>query len=306
MPPGNRPKEIHTRHLTELERFRVRTLYYDACMSKKRIEEVTGYSSSQIRTAIRAKSAAVGTRTGRPKKARNGQTSADQQPDEAGPSSQGAVSEDPAGIPGIPAPAEPHPSDPSRERQQRGPASFNRLPAELRRHIWYLVLTSSSPSAPPPATPTPSHPASPSSPPPPPSSPLSCVWWVEPLPQPPWLAAGVFPEHWSTHWKAYLGQRQAAARQLCGTSREARRVVLETLAPVWSEAGLRMLGAPLPFLWLDPRRDGVYCKDDAAAAAAATELPALFDKARAAVLPHLGRGRASSSSGGDGGSSRSE
>lgn len=68
MPPGNRPKEVHTKHLTELERFRVRTLYYDAGMSKKRIEEVTGYSNSQIRTAIRAKSAAIPHRTGRPRK----------------------------------------------------------------------------------------------------------------------------------------------------------------------------------------------------------------------------------------------
>lgn len=70
MPPGlgNRPKEVHTKHLTELERFRVRTLYYDAGMSKKRIEEVTGYSNSQIRTAVRAKSAAIPPRTGRPRK----------------------------------------------------------------------------------------------------------------------------------------------------------------------------------------------------------------------------------------------
>lgn len=64
----NRPREVHTKHLTELERFRVRTLYYDAAMSKKRISEVTNYSLSQIRTAIRAKSAAVPPRSGRPKK----------------------------------------------------------------------------------------------------------------------------------------------------------------------------------------------------------------------------------------------
>lgn len=63
-----RPSGVHTKHLTELERFRVRTLYYDACITKKRIQEITGYSHSQIRTAVRAKSAQIGKRTGRPKK----------------------------------------------------------------------------------------------------------------------------------------------------------------------------------------------------------------------------------------------
>ncbi|KAI0432433.1 hypothetical protein F5Y09DRAFT_339652 [Xylaria sp. FL1042] len=62
-----RPKGVHTKHLTELDRFRVRTLYYDACLSKGRIRQITGYSPSQIRTAVRAKTAAVGKRPGRPK-----------------------------------------------------------------------------------------------------------------------------------------------------------------------------------------------------------------------------------------------
>ncbi|KAI0458927.1 hypothetical protein F5B21DRAFT_499989 [Xylaria acuta] len=62
-----RPKGIHTKHLTVLDRFRVRTLYYDASLSKERIRQITGYSPGQIRTAVRAKSAAVGRRPGRPK-----------------------------------------------------------------------------------------------------------------------------------------------------------------------------------------------------------------------------------------------
>ncbi|KAI0965567.1 hypothetical protein F4678DRAFT_330923 [Xylaria arbuscula] len=62
-----RPKGVHTKHLTELDRFRVRTLYYDACLSKGRIRQITGYSASQIRTAVRAPSSAVGKRPGRPK-----------------------------------------------------------------------------------------------------------------------------------------------------------------------------------------------------------------------------------------------
>ncbi|KAI0538575.1 hypothetical protein GGR58DRAFT_292761 [Xylaria digitata] len=67
-----RPKGVHTKHLTELERFRVRTLYYDATISKGRIRQITGYSASQIRTAVRAKSAAITRRPGRPKKPRKG------------------------------------------------------------------------------------------------------------------------------------------------------------------------------------------------------------------------------------------
>jgi hypothetical protein len=62
-----RPKGVHTKHLTELERFRVRTLYYDAGLTKSRIREITGYSTSQIRTAVRAKSATIGRRPGRPR-----------------------------------------------------------------------------------------------------------------------------------------------------------------------------------------------------------------------------------------------
>lgn len=67
-----RPKGVHTKHLTELDRFRVRTLYYDACLSKVRIHQITGYSMSQIRTAVRAKTAAVGKRPGRPQKGPKG------------------------------------------------------------------------------------------------------------------------------------------------------------------------------------------------------------------------------------------
>ncbi|KAI1125246.1 hypothetical protein F5Y10DRAFT_11904 [Nemania abortiva] len=67
-----RPKGVHTKHLTELERFRVRTLYYDACLSKGRIRQITGYSASQIRTAVRAQSATVGKRPGRPKNLKKG------------------------------------------------------------------------------------------------------------------------------------------------------------------------------------------------------------------------------------------
>ncbi|KAI0845028.1 hypothetical protein F5Y00DRAFT_183750 [Daldinia vernicosa] len=270
--PGNRPKEIHTKHLTERERFRVRTLYYDASMSKKRIEEVTGYSLSQIRTAIRAKSSAIPPRSGRPKKgSKDGQSAAD----DAGPSSEGFASEDSALVPRSNSPQEEEALQP----QTASSSSLDRLPAALRRYIWQLVLKCA------PAT-----------------SPLSCVWWIEKRPEYPWLVTGVYPEHWETHWREYLEHRQPAARLLCHLNREARQVVLDTFAPVWSEAGIGMLGSTVKFLWIDPQHDKIYCKEDAAA------LPGLLDKSRAAVLPDLSRvpaGPADSNSfHGSGGSSK--
>lgn len=139
--------------------------------------------------------------------------------------------------------------------------SFGSLPASLRQHIFLLALT---------------HPRGA-------AAPLSCVFWVDALPQAPYLLTGVFPEHWEAHWRAYAAHRQPAARALCAVSREARRVVLDALRPVWSEAGLRApgLGARWPFLWLDPRHDKIYCKDPTA------DLPALMDRAREAVIPQL-------------------
>ncbi|KAI4858614.1 hypothetical protein F4820DRAFT_442094 [Hypoxylon rubiginosum] len=347
MPPGNRPKEVHTKHLTELERFRVRTLYYDAGMSKKRIEEVTGYSNSQIRTAIRAKSAAIPHRTGRPRKQRFGQLPADQHQqaeDEAGPSSQsqgsvvkgdsGAVAPPDGSSHGFPSSSSLVPTNTADTLQARSqqhqhfprvssastasaPASFNRLPPHLRRYIWTLVLTH------PPRSPVP----------------LSVTWWVEPLPRSPWLVAGVFPDpssspshhhhnhnhhqqqqhqHWAAphtqqphphpqpqqqphsssyysqqRWKAYVAYRQAPARLLCAVSREARRAVVDTFAAVWCRRSegttatttnttiTTATAAALPFVWIDPRRDEVYCEDPSAAA----DLPALLDRSRAAVLP---------------------
>ncbi|KAI2627677.1 hypothetical protein GGR54DRAFT_636805 [Hypoxylon sp. NC1633] len=295
MPPGNRPKEVHTKHLTERERFRVRTLYYDACMSKKRIEEVTGYSSSQVRTAIRAQSAAVPPRSGRPKKgARNDQQ---QQPDTS-PSLQGAqagvgtASEDPAATPpslssyndlssiSSMALAIPQPGHQSQLQHPVSPSpSFNSLPAELRRHIWELVLT----SPPPPPTPTPSSISpslSSSITPPPPQQPPSCYpFYLTPLPHPPHLLAAPH----ITYLAPYMHHRRCLARDLSAVNREARRAVLDTFTPVLSTSGV-----PVPFVWLDPRRDALYYKDgDDDDAAAAADLGALLDQARGAVLQHL-------------------
>ncbi|KAI0165203.1 hypothetical protein GGR52DRAFT_585189 [Hypoxylon sp. FL1284] len=334
MPPGNRPKEVHTKHLTELERFRVRTLYFDAGMSKKQIEDVTGYSNSQIRTAIRAKSAAIPHRTGRPRKQRHNQEAVG-----AGPSqqSQGSAEGD-SSMALSAAPDSSSFSSPSELLAANTTAAqalqvsssssfpptttttfspFSRLPPHLRRYIWALVLAYPVPGTA--------------------SAPLSMTWWVEPLPRAPWLAAGVFPEppqqqhphphphpqqqqyphqqHWTlaTHhrWRAYVAYRHAPARVLCAVSREARRLVADTFAAVWSAevagpgggggrvpslgyGGLVAVeggavgaagrgGGCVPFLWIDPRRDDIYCEDPVAA----RDVPALLERSRAALLPHL-------------------
>ncbi|OTA88398.1 hypothetical protein M434DRAFT_399050 [Hypoxylon sp. CO27-5] len=296
---GKRPREIHTKHLTERERFRVRTLYFDAFMSKKRIEEVTGYSIGQIRHAISAKSSAVAPRSGRPKKARNGQAPANQPAEDDGSSPQGFPEESSTVVPSsstssTPAQLAPiiSPAPPQERAQRASLPSFNQLPPEIRRHIWYLVLTSASPSPPPSSSPSPTT-SSPSTPPSSSSSssPLSCTWWISPLPHPPFLITGVFPAHWTTHWKSYLDHRQPAAWLLSHVSREARQVVLDTFTPIWSEAGLRMLGSTVQFLWIDARHDEIYFKDGdgESESESADALPGLLEKSRAAVLPHLSR-----------------
>jgi len=54
-------------HLTEVERLRVRVLFFDACFTKRRISEVTGYSAHQVKTAIK-EGARPRPRPGRPSK----------------------------------------------------------------------------------------------------------------------------------------------------------------------------------------------------------------------------------------------
>ncbi|KAI0895231.1 hypothetical protein F4806DRAFT_93270 [Annulohypoxylon nitens] len=93
-PRGNRPKGLHVKHLTELERYRIRVLYFDAKFTYPRIKQVTGYSISQIRTAVHAQTAAVAPRPGRPKRGSNNNTPSKKPADDsnnhsnAGPSSQ--------------------------------------------------------------------------------------------------------------------------------------------------------------------------------------------------------------------------
>lgn len=56
----------HTRHLTIVERQRVRMLHFDAYYSPAQIAAITGYTVSQIKYTCHAASAAVAIRSGRP------------------------------------------------------------------------------------------------------------------------------------------------------------------------------------------------------------------------------------------------
>jgi len=62
------PQKASSKHLSTEERQRVRTLYFDARMSRAQIQEATGYSKYQIRNTLRSEDAKVKPRSGRPKK----------------------------------------------------------------------------------------------------------------------------------------------------------------------------------------------------------------------------------------------
>ncbi|KAI0007872.1 hypothetical protein F4779DRAFT_619180 [Xylariaceae sp. FL0662B] len=278
MPLGQRPRDIHTKHLTELERFRVRTLYYDACMTKRRIQEITGYSDSQIRTAIRAKSAAIPPRTGRPRKGYSAagathEADLDRSPSQAFMHGESSFISSSRDISELPSPRLLHGLSNNEQSiattssssllpitqqdAQPGYPGFSHLPLALRVRIWKLVLTRA-----------------------PPQSPFSTTWWFNALPQSPWLVAGVFPDNMKENWELYLEHRQYPTRLLSHTNHEARQVVFDTFTPVCSDIGIKTLGSTVKFIWVDRDHDKIYCKDHA-------RLPELFGKARTAVLPIL-------------------
>ncbi|RYP69179.1 hypothetical protein DL769_005347 [Monosporascus sp. CRB-8-3] len=62
---SQRPKGLHTKHLTTEQRERVRTLYLDARMSYGQIKEVTGFTKSQIQWTCTAAEAVRKFRKGR-------------------------------------------------------------------------------------------------------------------------------------------------------------------------------------------------------------------------------------------------
>ncbi|KAI8945548.1 hypothetical protein F4801DRAFT_568037 [Xylaria longipes] len=274
-----RPKGIHTKHLTVLDRFRVRTLYYDACLSKERIRQITGYSPGQIRTAVRARSASVGKRPGRPKNTSNkGKSSNTELPtpnsldenvelirqakfyfatkdpfrprqDEDGDDDTGGSAEDEgdsprivsAGIVTPPTQISEADSAPAEAPTAAHPrhTNFNDLPAEVRVHIWRCVLSTS------PAQVAPSR-----------------SWALAVLPHQPWLELGMSPPHVQLEnppWDHYVEARHVPATVLTRINREARTTVLERCTPISVSGALRDSSEGIPrFIWIDRYSDVIH------------------------------------------------
>ncbi|KAI1333754.1 hypothetical protein F5Y15DRAFT_404120 [Xylariaceae sp. FL0016] len=295
---GNpRPKGVHTKHLTELERFRVRTLYYDGCISKQKIQKITGYSESQIRTAVRAKSAQIGKRPGRPKKgskppkvleAENGAAltldaearlvkaarrffEAEEAPEISPNGAElstptrapfpGAASfQTPAATP-VSAPLPP-PSPPPPPLFPK----FSHLPPEIRRQIWRSALSFGPYQDPP-----------------------SRQWALSVKPVPPYLSLGIVPpgvQLTNTPWPLYVSDRHVPAMILSQVNREARNVVSERLTPIVVADAIRQQpGQTPPFVWIDRHSDTVHFDD------AQVDAVTWYEKAGQAAWPALYRSR---------------
>ncbi|KAI1277892.1 hypothetical protein F5Y07DRAFT_76995 [Xylaria sp. FL0933] len=288
-----RPKGVHTKHLTELDRFRVRTLYYDACLSKGRIRQITGYSPSQIRTAVRAPTAAVGRRPGRPKEPK--------EPKKRGRKSTKAKSSSPnesdanaellqqareyfARENHYMNPGEDDDNDDDGESEDEGDDDGADASIEPPTPTLALALS---------ATQTPAAVSSPS---------ISmaetpagngrmtfndlpadvrihiwrCVlstaptqvapsrsWALAVLPQQPWLELGMSPPPHvkleNPPWSHYVGTRHVPATVLTRVNREARGVVLERCTPILVSKTTRESSKGIPlFIWIDRYSDVIH------------------------------------------------
>ncbi|KAI1489220.1 hypothetical protein F5X96DRAFT_679901 [Biscogniauxia mediterranea] len=241
-------------------------------MTKRRILEVTGYSESQIRTAVRAKSFEIGKRTGRPRKgykihgpAVGDQDGSPDDPEEAQGTYQDdtlmSIDEEVQGQLLANALQSPGPTPSSSSTRPRG---FNDLPEELRLQIWKLVISASSASA----------------------LPLRRTWCFVTQPSAPWLyldtsyAADALR---NPPWSQYIQQRHGPAMALCHVNHEARRVVLDAFTPIITAAPTSPPGAyfkPMPsFVWVDLAHDHISFFG------ATPYNPDMFGKARRAALP---------------------
>ncbi|KAI1260283.1 hypothetical protein F5Y18DRAFT_406158 [Xylariaceae sp. FL1019] len=255
-----RPKGVHTKHLTEMERFRVRTLYYDACFTKSRIGEITGYSESQIRTAVRAPTAAIPKRPGRPKKtypplpmpanavananaalmyhaprsyfAHENAMLASRRPyDNRDMVQRGEVAQFQ-----MPTPAPAQPTSIVPPFQLPSLSGFTKLPPEIRIMIWRCALSAGPSQIPP-----------------------SRAWAISVLASEPWLELGTAPPELQLRnppWQHYVEHRHVPAMILSQVNREARDVVLERLIPIVVSQEIRTAshGIP-PFIWIDKTSD---------------------------------------------------
>ncbi|KAI0813873.1 hypothetical protein GGR55DRAFT_687489 [Xylaria sp. FL0064] len=279
-----RPKGVHTKHLTELDRFRVRTLYYDACLSKGRIRQITGYSPSQIRTAVRAPTAAVGRRPGRPKEPK--------EPKKRGRKTSKAKS------------SSPNESDANAELLQQAREYFARENHHMNpdedddddddegesedegdNNALALSATQTLAAGSSPTVSVAETPASAAgdrrttfndlpadvrihiwrcvlSTAPTQAAP-SRSWALAVLPQQPWLELGMSPPPHvkleNPPWNHYVDTRHVPATVLTRVNREARRAVLERCTPILVSKTTRESSKGIPlFIWIDRYSDVIH------------------------------------------------
>ncbi|KAI1820099.1 hypothetical protein F4861DRAFT_524355 [Xylaria intraflava] len=284
-----RPKGLHTKHLTALERFRVRTLYYDAGLSRDRVHQITGYSKNQIRTAVRAKSAAVGKRPGRPKKfggvtlsGAGLPTSSSSDADaELIQQAQTALARE--GFMLTTGESDDHGGNRGSEEDEDGEDEDYDENDHLAPNPSAVV---SAPEALPPVmdSRSPVNLWTAAEPrrrgfndlPPdirvsiwrcvlstaPTQVPPSRSWAVAVLPHQPWLELGVSPPDIKLEnppWSHYVDTRHVPATILTRVNREARRVVLERCTPIMVSRSIResSKGSPV-FIWVDRRSDVMH------------------------------------------------
>ncbi|KAI0438651.1 hypothetical protein F4803DRAFT_534342 [Xylaria telfairii] len=277
-----RPKGIHTKHLTVLERFRVRTLYYDATLSKERIRQITGYSPGQIRTAVRARSAAVGRRPGRPKntskkdKSSNAElptpSSSDENAELIRQAKKYFAEEDPF------RPRRNEDDDDGDDAGESHDEAEEAPPNELAR-VETPPAQASTPASTPVEAPAPAaHPGrisfndlpaevrlhiwrcvlstSPAQVAP------SRSWALAVLPNEPWLQLGMAPPHVQLEnppWNHYVDARHVPATVLTQVNREARGAVLERCTPIHVSRTVRDSSRGIPlFIWIDRYSDVIH------------------------------------------------
>ncbi|KAK2051320.1 hypothetical protein LY76DRAFT_599422 [Colletotrichum caudatum] len=61
-----RPPNIHTKQLLDIDRIRIRTLFFDGRLNRQEIASRTGFSIGQVKNALRAAGASARPRSGRP------------------------------------------------------------------------------------------------------------------------------------------------------------------------------------------------------------------------------------------------
>ncbi|KAI0189554.1 hypothetical protein EV127DRAFT_432105 [Xylaria flabelliformis] len=288
-----RPKNIHTKHLTVLDRFRVRTLYYDACLSKERIRQITGYSLGQIRTAVRARSAAVGKRPGRPKNTPKKGKSSNAELPTPGSSDENAELIRQAKHyfenvdPFRPRPDEDEAVYDAREsgdEEEEGEDEEDDTLRIVSASVEAALLAQAS-SATDPAPPEEEVPAPAATQPQrtnfndlptevrvhiwrcvlstsPTQVAPSRSWALAVLPREPWLELGMSPPHVQLEnppWDHYVEARHVPATVLTRVNREARSTVLQRCTPILISKTVRdsSKGIP-PFIWIDRYSDVIH------------------------------------------------